>query len=105
VNRFDDKCFVHSWCNLYFSSLKKVLKWALLELGCMNCNAHARKYLAAVLIAFTFLHIKVSDLYSSDGIIVPFGSDLLLAQGSRDLTARAALHCRRRRHGARTQIL
>lgn len=47
-----------------------------------------------ILIVFKFLHIKASELYGSAGIIVPFGSDLLHVQGSRDLTARAALHCK-----------
>ncbi len=57
----------------------------------MNWNVRARKYFISTV--FTFLHIKASELYGSADIIVPFGSDLLHAQGSRDFTARAALHC------------
>ncbi len=70
----------------------------------------ARKYFISTV--FAFLHNKASELYGSADIIVPFGSDLLQAEGSRDFTARAALYCVcvcvcevSRPHSARTQIL
>ncbi len=51
----------------------------------------ARTYFISTV--FAFLDNKASELYGSADIIVPFGSDLLQAEGSRDFTARAALYC------------